>query len=72
MTTFGVLAKTTNIVSGASECSCWCVPELGNILPYAIPRDQVYMLLHVTVHAVNLSYVPQYMIVFLVSLAAHS
>ena len=41
MVTFGGLAGNTNIVSGASECSCWCIPELGNVLPYAIPRDQV-------------------------------
>ena len=39
--TFGGLAGSTNIVSGTSECSCWCIPELGNVLPYAIPRDQV-------------------------------
>ena len=41
MVTFGGLAGSTSIVSGASECSCWCIPELGNVLPYAIPRDQV-------------------------------
>ena len=39
--TFGTLAVHTNIISGASDCSCWCLPELGNILPYAIPRDNV-------------------------------
>ena len=44
MITFGGLAGSTNIVSGASECSCWCIPELGNVLPYAIPRDQVRLM----------------------------
>jgi len=41
MFVFGTIALLTNIVSDASDCSCFCLPVFGNVLPYAFPRDWV-------------------------------
>ncbi|XP_064392957.1 transmembrane protein 116-like [Halichondria panicea] len=36
---FGIVSSATNLVSKANSCSCYCLPALGNVLPYVLPRD---------------------------------
>ena len=40
---FGVLAGYSHLVSSANQCSCWCLPVYGNVLPLAnaTPMDDV-------------------------------
>jgi hypothetical protein len=40
---FGVLAGYSHLVSSANQCSCWCLPVYGNVLPLAnaTPTDDV-------------------------------
>jgi hypothetical protein len=35
MIPFGVIAERYNIVEKANNCSCWCLPYYGNLLPRA-------------------------------------
>ena len=41
MIIFGSISATTTIVTQANECSCWCLPVFGNVVPYAFPKDRV-------------------------------
>ena len=41
MVVFGAVAVSTGVVSDTNDCSCWCAPLLGNVLPYAIGKDYV-------------------------------
>ena len=41
MIIFGTISATTSIVTQATECSCWCLPVFGNVVPYAFPKDKV-------------------------------
>ena len=38
---FGIVAGRTNIFRNVNSCSCWCVPVLGNVVPYATLRQEV-------------------------------
>ena len=40
---FGALAGYSHLVNNANECSCWCLPVYGNVLPLAnaTPTDNV-------------------------------
>ena len=35
MIIFGTLAGSSNLVTDANKCSCWCLPVYGNVLPFA-------------------------------------
>lgn len=35
------LVATTDISKDANACSCWCVPFLGNVLPFSLEWDEV-------------------------------
>ena len=41
MIIFGSISATTTIVTQANDCSCWCLPVFGNVVPYAFPKDKV-------------------------------
>lgn len=41
MIIFGTISAATTIVTQATECSCWCLPVFGNVVPYAFPKDKV-------------------------------
>ena len=41
LTLFGAVAATTSIIQDTNQCSCWCAPLLGNVVPYAIHIDEV-------------------------------
>ena len=36
-----VLCSNYILVKDANDCSCWCLPTLGNVLPLAISVDNV-------------------------------
>ena len=40
---FGVVVICSNykLVKDTNDCSCWCLPTLGNVLPLAIAVDSV-------------------------------
>jgi hypothetical protein len=39
MIPFASVAKGTGLLHQVRECSCWCTPSLGNVIPYAHGRD---------------------------------
>ena len=41
MVLFGAVVGDTGLLGKVNECSCWCYPSLGNVLPYAHGRDEV-------------------------------
>ena len=43
MIIFGAITGQTGIVKNANDCSCYCFPMIGNVLPNAYARDQVSM-----------------------------
>ena len=43
MIIFGAITGQTGIVKNANDCSCYCFPMIGNVLPNAYSRDQVSM-----------------------------
>ena len=48
---FASLASSTRLVRDANACSCWCYPQLGNILPFTYGRDLVCCI-HTYVHTI--------------------
>ena len=38
---FGGIASQTNLVSNAESCSCFCLPVIGNVVPFVGSRDEV-------------------------------
>ena len=41
MLMFGSIAGQTNLVTHAESCSCYCLPVLGNVVPFVARRDEV-------------------------------
>ena len=41
MLPFSIVVGSTDLLLRVNDCSCWCTPALGNILPYAAGRDKV-------------------------------
>ena len=37
----GVVKSSPHYIGNINSCSCWCLPVYGNVLPYALPRDEV-------------------------------
>lgn len=36
-----VVADSGDFVKTINNCSCWCIPSYVNIMPSALPRDNV-------------------------------
>ena len=41
MLLFAVVVTDTDLLQDVNNCSCWCRPSLGNIIPSAKGRDPV-------------------------------
>lgn len=46
MLPFTLVVEGTGLLDIVDDCSCWCPPTLGNIMPYANRGDNVSPILH--------------------------
>lgn len=50
MLTFGIVTATgKELLTKVNNCSCWCLPTYGNVLPYAFAQDNVSPQLNVVI-----------------------
>ena len=46
LTLFGIVVGSAEVVQNTNGCSCWCAPVLINVIPFAIPRQNVHTHTH--------------------------
>lgn len=46
MVPFIAVVVDTGLLGRVDDCSCWCYPSLGNVMPYAYNRDKVLSMVY--------------------------